>query len=110
MIMKPAEKEIEFVGIAPHTLIIRCPKHPTLHTATLYCWPHKQAGIWECLAGDSDTHEHGDLKIETIETWSSGLDDTEERQIYVCNTCGVQVEGDPELDAAEARTDMEEQS
>lgn len=52
---------------------------------------------------------HQDLEIETVEvdTMRNGEHDTYEREIYVCADCGIQVDGDPELDAAEARADME---
>lgn len=77
----------------------------------LYCHPHKFAGIWECInpeCGASDTHEHENIEIETTEDWpTSPNDEPREYDIYVCADCGVQVDGDPAEDRADAIADSQ---
>jgi hypothetical protein len=87
---------------------IDCPEHPGKHNALLFCDPHRWAGTWECPEGLSDTHEHDDLQIETftVDIMRNGGHDQYEAPGYVCADCGVQVDGDPALDAAEDRADM----
>lgn len=90
---------------------IPCPEHGGKHEATLYCYPHILAGIWEC--GElSDTHEHSDYEVETVENWPTGpLDHVYESEIYVCGGkygCGVTIEdADPAEDRADAIADMQ---
>lgn len=108
------------------TKLIDCPEHPGQHKATLFCEPHKFAGIWECDVtneGISDTHDH-DLAIEegradreveeiigyfpTPQQIDAGTDHDEIYHVYICGGeegCGVQLEGDPDVDAADDAAD-----
>jgi hypothetical protein len=94
-----------------YTKQIKCPHlKDSKHNATLFCHPHKFAGIWECPYGYSDTHEHDNYEIE--ESISEGIgfeghfQDTED--IYVCGDCGVYIEGEsPAQDRYEAMVDMQ---
>lgn len=89
---------------------IDCPEHPSEHEATLYCHPHKYAGIWECDEtgeGISDTHEHDDYQIEEAEHPSSNPDSSYywTEKYYVCGGCGVAIDrdvADPEEDRLDA--------
>lgn len=99
-----------------YTKLIQCPEHKGECKATLFCEPHKFAGIWECDntgEGISDTHEHKDYEVETVEvdTMRNGEHDTYEVQIYVCGGvegCGVEIEGeDPAADRADYLADMQ---
>jgi len=96
------------------TKLIDCPEHNGKHKATLYCWPHKYAGIWECdetNEGISDSHEHNpeNYEIEEIEHPSSNPDSSYYwvERVYVCggdDGCGVTIDrdtADPDLDRAE---------
>jgi hypothetical protein len=111
-----------------YTKLIECPIHPAheardhhdpddLHQATLYLQGHRYAGIWECpVTGESDTHEHSDYEVETVEVDDSHPDrsDGYSYQVYVCggdNGCGVAIdldEANPAEDRAEALADMQE--
>ena len=80
--------------------------------AVLFCYPSQYAGIWECdnpECGASDTHEHDDVQSVTVEcdTMRNGEHDTYETEIYECQTCGIQVEGDPAEDRADAIADSQ---
>ena len=94
-----------------YTKQIPCPEHAqSSHTATLYQNGHRYAGIWECpVSGASDSHEHVDSEIETVEVDDSHPDrsDGYSYEIYVCVDCGVQMDGDPAEDRAEAIADMQ---
>lgn len=100
---------------------ITCPDHPQgKHKAILYCWPHKFAGIWECKkTGASETHDHYESDGAEVEVEDAVQDyhdpgnqyghGQREYRVYVCggtNGCGVQLEGDPDADAAEDAADM----
>ena len=97
-----------------YTKQIQCPHlKDSKHNATLYCHPHKFAGIWECPYGYSDSHEHDNYEIE--DTVIDGFDPTTlyghtqtEEQIYVCGDCGEAIEGEsPAQDRYEAMVDMQ---
>lgn len=107
---------------SPYVKLIPCPAHPTgrarwwdprRHQAILFCTGSKWEGIWECpVTGESDSHEHGDYEIETVESWpTSPVDTPYESRIYICggeNGCGMMIEDeDPDVDRAEALADME---
>ena len=93
--------------VSADTKQIDCPEHPGQHWATLYCYPHKYAGIWECgITGTSDSHDHHDdpdaeIEIETFTQDHLGFQghyQTESRG-YICggkNGCGITLEGDPD--------------
>lgn len=91
-----------------HTRPIPCPVHFGEHKVILYRWPHRYAGIWECLeSGVSDVHDHSDsMVVETITEDHLGISGhyETERKIYVCSLDGVAIE----LDVADPKT--EEQS
>jgi hypothetical protein len=77
-----------------YTKQIDCPEHPGQHTATLYQFGHRYAGIWECpVTGDTDSHDCQEFKTETaINTyWSQELEDTIDAEVAVevCVGCGV---------------------
>lgn len=118
--MTPAEikAQREAYEDANYTKLIDCPEHPGQHKATLFCNGHRHAGIWECDAtgeGISDSHDHykaiedgrAELEIEEGETPDSpDRNDGYSYRYYVCGGdegCGVQLEGDPDVDAAEDR-------
>jgi hypothetical protein len=92
------------------TKAINCPEHPGKHSATLYCFPHRYAGTWECPMGFEDAHEHENLEVEDteVDTMRNGEHDTYAAQIYVCADCGVTVEGDPAADRADDEMDREQ--
>lgn len=79
----------------PYTKQITCPEHPQGgHTATLYLFGHKYAGIWECPEnGVSDACAHENTHVED--------------NMYVCDLCDCVVDGDPQADAAEAKADID---
>lgn len=82
------------------------------HLAVLYTYPHQYAGIWECqneACGASDTHGHDDIQIVDVEqdTMRNGEHDTYTTQIYECQTCGIQTDGDPAEDRADAIADLQ---
>ena len=94
----------------PYTKKIPCPEHGD-HEATLYCWGHKYAGIWECdVTGESDSHEHTDYEVEHHEPPPLYPDQqfVYAHDVYICggeNGCGVMIDSDvadPERDRAEA--------
>jgi hypothetical protein len=98
-----------------NTKLIDCPAHPGQHQAVLYCYGHQYAGVWECyISGESDSHDHqaaielgkADREIETGESWPTGPEDSgHEFSYYICGGregCGLELDGDPELDRAEA--------
>lgn len=95
-----------------YTKQISCPEHAQSdHTATLYQNGHRFAGIWECPvtgASDSCEHENG-TEIETVEVDDSHPDrhDGYSYEIYVCVDCGMQADGDPAEDRADAIADMQ---
>jgi hypothetical protein len=75
---------------------IDCPDHKgaKLHTATLYCYPHTLAGIWECnKQGTSGNHRHINYGIETAVSDHMGIDGhyQTETQVYACDDCGVEL-------------------
>lgn len=76
-----------------HTKLIDCVAHPGAHQAVLYCFPHKWAGIWECiLTGDSESHEHTNIELESIEPLPiTPTDMPAEQNMYICSDCGVEV-------------------
>ena len=81
-----------------HTAPLDCPSHPRQHKAVLYKWPHRYGGIWECpISGESGTHDHEDLKKETVFEDRFGHEDIYqvERQVYICGVCLVTLELDP---------------
>lgn len=102
---------------------IDCPEHPGKHKVILHCEPDPFAGIWECDVtgeGISDAHDHyeafendkAELLVEEIEvdTMRNGEHDTYPARIYVCGGqegCGITLDGNPDVDAAESRADME---
>lgn len=99
---------------------ITCPEHPLAnHKATLFCIGHRFAGTWECPKGFEEDHDHyaaidaglAELEIEEGETPDSpDRNDGYTFRYYLCGGeegCGVQLEGDPDADAAEARADAE---
>lgn len=99
---------------------IDCPEHTGQHKATLFCEGHRFAGTWECPEGFSDSHDHykafedgvAELEIEDGEadTMTNGEHDTYSFRYYACGGeqgCGIQLEGDPDADAAEDRADAE---
>jgi hypothetical protein len=100
-----------------NTKLIQCPhKEHSKHKATLYIFPHKFAGMWDCRYGYSDTHEHLEYEIEdAVEDYYDPGDyyghGQREYQIYVCGGdegCGVAIEdADPAEDRAEALADMQ---
>ena len=95
-----------------YTKDITCPEHPeSRHTAVLYQNGHRFAGIWECpLTGASDSCEHPNgSEIEMVEVDDSHPDrhDGYSYEIYVCVDCGMQTDGDPAEDRAEAIADMQ---
>lgn len=55
----------------------------------------------------SEMHEHDDIEVVTVEvdTMSNGGHDTYETQIYECQTCGIQTDGDPAEDRADYLAD-----
>lgn len=77
---------------------IDCPEHPGQHWATLFCHPHKYAGIWECgITGTSDTHDHAEPETETATQDHMGFDGhyQTEHQITICGGeqgCGVRLD------------------
>jgi hypothetical protein len=84
------------LGDPENIKFIACPEHPNKHNAALYCYPHKNAGIWECPEGYSDEHEHEDFMPESLEVTHFANPDTDtsyEVMTWICGTCGVQVEG-----------------
>jgi hypothetical protein len=95
------------------TVQIPCPEHPQdSHTATLYQFGHRYADIWECpVTGASDSHNHDDVETDIEETVQDHLGINghyqTEHSIYVYKDCGMQADGDPAADAAEAQADYE---
>lgn len=99
-----------------NTKLIECPEHKVeTHKATLYCYPHKYAGIWECNdnnEGISDTHEHDDYEVEETVEDHLGFQGhyQTESSVYVCggeDGCGVVIEGaDPAEDRYEASLNL----
>lgn len=75
---------------------IDCPAHKGQHKATLYCFGHKYAGIWECmLSGISDSHIHEHIEQITEEPWPLTPTDTPaDKNITICSDCGVRVNED----------------
>lgn len=111
-----------------YTKEIDCPEHPGKHKATLFCEPDDSAGIWECeFEGEhySDGHDHeqaiedglAEREVEerigyfpTPQQIDAGTDHDEISHVYICGGeegCGVDLEGDPDQDAADDRADME---
>lgn len=100
-----------------YTKQIDCPEHPGQHKATLGVEPSETAGIWECPEGSSDSHNHyaafeagtAELEIEDGEIPDSpDRNDGYTFHVYICGGeegCGVQLEGNPDADAAEAVAD-----
>lgn len=99
---------------------ITCPEHPLAnHKAKLFCEGHRWAGQWECPKGFEDSHDHyaavdaglAEIEIGTGETWPTGpMDNGHEFSYYFCGGeegCGVQLEGDPDADAADDLADMQ---
>lgn len=98
---------------------ITCPEHPK-HEATLYTWPHKNAGIWECTYDNeeySDSCEH-DPEFYEIEDAVEDYYDPgnyyghgqREYTIYVCGQCECAIPldvADPKEDAYEAMIDAQ---
>lgn len=81
---------------------IDCPEHLGKHTATLYVYPHKLAGTWECPTGYSDACQHESSHVEETESWpTSPVDIPRTQLIYVCDACEITLEGDPALDNLE---------
>lgn len=80
-----------------YTETIDCPfEGHTGHKATIHKWPHRYAGVIECVAtGESDSCEHLETHHETIE-----VDvfepvfghDTREEIVSVCDACECSVE------------------
>lgn len=89
-----------------NTKQIKCPEHPhSDHTATLYLFGHKYAGIWECAVegvSDSCTHESLSVEIATDDHLGFNGHFQTESSVYVCDACECTVDGDPAADAAEA--------
>lgn len=70
---------------------IPCPAHHGLHSATLHCWPHVYAGIWQCSkSGFNGLCDHTDIEIEDATD-----DHYDPRAMYVCAACKKELEGDP---------------
>lgn len=97
-----------------NTKLIQCPhKADSKHKATLYVFPHKLSGMWDCQYGYSDAHEHTDYEIEEIEHLSPNPDSSYywTERIYVCGGvegCGETIEdANPDEDRAEAIADMQ---
>lgn len=100
---------------------ITCPEHPLAdHKAKLFCEGHRFAGTWECPKGFEDSHDHlaaidaglAELIVEEgeVDTMRNGEHDTYTSRYYTCGGdegCGIQLEGDPDADAAEDRADAE---
>lgn len=88
---------------------ITCPEHQGRCIATLYQYPHKLAGIWECHNSDiTGECEHEERHTETVESWpTSPLDSGHEEEIYVCDHCECTTEGDPAQDRYEDYVDMQ---
>lgn len=90
------------------TVQIPCPEHPQdSHTATLYQFGHRYADVWECpVTGASDSHDHDDepTHVEDAVQDHMGINGhyQTEYSIYVYDSCGMQADGDPMADAAEA--------
>lgn len=120
-----AAKKIVSLPEAKDTKLIECPEHGT-HKAVLYCYPHKFAGIWECDYTNediSDSHDHykafddgnAELIVEEIIDYrptpyqiDTNTDHDEISHVYVCGGdegCGIQLEGNPDLDAFEDSQD-----
>lgn len=74
-----------------------CPVHGTVHEATMYVFPHKYAGIWECdETGESDSCAHNATHKEHHEELPTHIDQqfVHAHDIEVCNCCGVMVNCD----------------
>jgi hypothetical protein len=72
---------------------IKCPNCGGL--ATLYCWPHELAGIWQCDSCEtSDSCEHKETEEKSIEvdTMRNGEHDTYETKMQECLACRSEVE------------------
>lgn len=91
---------------------IKCPECGD-NNATLYLYPSKFAGIWECEKCEcSDSCEHQSTRIEeaTEDYYDPGNfygHGQRTSEVYVCNDCECTVDGDPAEDRAEALADMQ---
>lgn len=86
-------KNITNPGTQLYTKQIACPEHKG-HQATLYCFPHPYAGIWECdIDGTSDNHDCTDFEtvISTSISYCHELSDIidYDEPIEVCTECGI---------------------
>lgn len=95
-----------------YTKQIPCPEHAQGgHTATLYLFGHKYAGLWECpVSGASEACEHVSTHIETVEVTNfptPDIDASYDTEVYVCDLCGCTVDGNPAEDRADAQADAE---
>lgn len=100
---------------------ITCPEHPLAnHKAKLFCEGHRFAGQWECPKGFEDSHDHeaafdaglAEREVEEgeVDTMTNGEHDTYTSRYYICGGeegCGVQLDGDPDADAADDLADMQ---
>lgn len=81
------------------------------HTATIHKEPHRYAGIVECdQTGESDMCEHnGEKEIETATTDHLGFNGhyQTEHEFYICDICGMEIDGDPEEDRADSIADTQ---
>lgn len=75
-----------------YTKSIKCPEHEDNCKATLFCYPHEYAGIWECN-DISDTHEHEDTHMEEVEvdTMRNGEHGTYNTNIEICDECEITI-------------------
>lgn len=79
------------------------------HKAIVYKHGHRFSGIIECAVCDFEDaceHEHG-LHVESVTNDHMGFQGhyQTESNIYVCDICECQADGDPDLDAAEDAAD-----
>lgn len=77
---------------------VDCPAHPGEHSALLYQYPHRHAGIWECVAtGESGSCEHEDTHMDSATQDHMGFQGhyQTEHPIVVCSACEVTVDEDP---------------
>lgn len=109
--------------VEKYSIKIDCPEHNGEHKAILYTAGHQFEGIWECNEtneGISDTHDHyeainqgvAEMVVEEgeVDTMRNGEHDTYTVRYYICGGeqgCGVELDGNPDEDAEDARVDAE---
>ena len=88
---------------------IDCP-YADGHKAIVYKQGHRFSGIIECETCDiEDSCEHPETHVEAVEydvfepVYGH---DTRTSNIYVCDICDCQADGDPDVDAADDAADM----